>query len=64
MPSSHRYSAIHVLQNESGFLLEADAPSVDDSDEAILASFTAAAVADKPADTSGKGSFKNLSLAS
>ncbi|CAE7493178.1 unnamed protein product [Symbiodinium microadriaticum] len=44
-------------EDDSGFLFEADAPSVHDSDEAILASITASGVTEKPVDNA-KGSFK------
>lgn len=54
------------MQDESGFLFEADAPSVEDSDEAILASIAASGVTEKPPTETANGSFKNLiySLAS
>ena len=47
------------VQDDSGFLFQNDVPSVDDSDEAILASFCASGVTEKPAE-SAKGSFKKL----
>ena len=35
------------VQDDSGFLFQNDVPSVDDSDEAILASFCASGVTEK-----------------
>ena len=47
------------VQDDSGFLFQNDVPSVDDSDEAILASFCASGVTEKPVE-GAKGSFKKL----
>ncbi|CAE7240362.1 unnamed protein product [Symbiodinium sp. CCMP2456] len=45
-------------EDESGFLFEADAPSVEDSDEAILANIAASGVTEKPPTETANGSFK------